>query len=217
MIQEKFTIHTVVTGSDDGLSTYEISRSWDAEKKKALLIALYPTIDVYHVNSLDLSSMYLLNHATQMNLGTIRILNLYSKVQTGKPLVSNLREDLENLAYISDVFEEPDITDYYIILAWGSSLSNHQLTINTKLQILQMIKDKGLVDNVMQLTTDDLDTVTSSGVHPLYLGLHHNRSFWSLSPYPFEAELRELSSKGTLVKETPTNTKKGKKKKCTTE
>ena len=217
MIQEKFTIHTVVTGSDDGRFTYEITRSWNSEKKKALLIALYPTIDIHHANSLDLSSMYLLNHSSQMDLGTIRILNLYSKVQTGKPMVSSLREDLENLAYISDVFEEPDINDYHIILAWGSSLSNHQLTINTKLQIMQMIKDKGLADNVMQLTTDDLDTLTSSGVHPLYLGLHYNRSFWSLSPFPFDAEFQTLSSKGTLTKETTKTTKKGKKKKCTTE
>ena len=90
MIQEKFTIHTVVTGSDDGLSTYEISRSWNTEKKKALLIALYPTIDVYHVNSLDLSSMFLLNHATQMNLGTSTLHRLYSKITTSIPLCMNM-------------------------------------------------------------------------------------------------------------------------------
>ena len=99
MIQEKFTLTTIVTGNDTGENTFEISRTWNEEKQKALLIALYPTIDVYHTNSLDLSSMYLLNHATEMNLGSIRILNLYSKVQTGKPSASKLTEDIENLAY----------------------------------------------------------------------------------------------------------------------
>jgi len=217
MIQEKFTIHTVVTGSDDGLFTYEISRSWDAEKKKALLIALYPTIDIFHASTHDLSTFYLLNHASEMNLGSVRILNLYSKVQTGKPSASKLTEDLENLAYISEVLEEPDISDYYIILGWGSSLSNHINTINSKIHILEALQEKGLSNNVMQLTTEDLDTITSSGVHPLYLGLHFNRSIWSLSSYPLEDELRALYSKSTPAIETKTPAKKGKKKKCTTE
>lgn len=217
MIQEKFTLTTIVTGNDTGKNTFEISRTWNEEKQKALLIALYPTIDVYHTNSLDLSSMYLLNHATEMNLGSIRILNLYSKVQTGKPSASKLTEDIENLAYISEIFEEPDISDYYIILAWGSSLSNHTPTISTKLHILQLIQEKGLINNVMQLSTTDLDAPNSAGVHPLYLGLHYNRSTWSLSPYPFEDELQELAKKGEFVLEAPETPKKGKKKKCTTE
>lgn len=217
MIQEKFIITTVVTGSDDGTHTFEISRSWDTSKKKALLIALYPTIDVFHASTQDLSNMFFLNHSTEMGLGSVRILNLYSKVQTGKPSASKLTEDLENLAYISEVLEEPDISDYYIILGWGSSLSNHINTINTKIHILELLQEKGLSDNVMQLTTEDLDTITSSGVHPLYLGLHFNRSIWSLSSYPLEDELRELYAKGTPTVEAKAPAKKGRKKKCTTE
>ena len=217
MIQENFTITTTVIGSDDGKSTYEISRSWDSEKKSALLIALYPTIDIYHANSLDMSSMFLLNHSTQMNLGSIRIINLYSKVQAGKPLVSSLCEDLENLAYISDIFDEEDISNYHIVIAWGSSLSNHKLTITSKLQILQMIKDKGLIDNVMQLSADDLEPSDSCCVHPLYLGLHHNRSNWSLCSFPFESTFKELSTKAGFTSTTKPNTKKGRKKKCTTD
>ena len=217
MIKENFTIHTVVTGSDDGACTYEISRSWDPAKKPALLIALYPTIDIHHANSLDMSTMFMLNHATQMNLGSIRIINLYSKVQIGKPSVSYLKEDLENLAYISDIFDEADINNYHIIIAWGSSLAKHKLTINSKLQILQMIKDKGLIDNVMQLTTDELEETDSFCVHPLYLGLHHNRSNWKLCSFPFEPAFKELSSQLSPTTESKPTTKKGRKKKCTTE
>lgn len=212
MIQENFTIHTVVTGSDDGKSTYEISRSWDSEKKPALLIALYPTIDIYHANWIDMSTMFLINHSTQMNLGSIRIVNLYSKVQTGKPLVSRLHEDIDNLAYISEIFDEPDINDYHIIIAWGSSLSNHKLTINAKLQILQIIKDKGLIDNVMQLAADDLEPTDSSCVHPLYLGLHHNHSNWTLCSFPFDSTFNELSAKAGIIGNTKSKQKKGRKK-----
>lgn len=182
-----------------------------------VLIYLHPTIDIYHANSLDMSSMFLLNHATQMNLGKIRIINLYSNVQSGKPLVSSLHEDIDNLAYISDVFDEGDISNYHIVIAWGSSLSNHKLTIDTKLQILQLIKDKGLIENTMQLYADDLEPSDSCCVHPLYLGLHHNRSNWSLCSFPFESTFKELSTKAGITNISKTNAKKGRKKKCTTD
>lgn len=216
MIKEQFTIETTVIGSDDALHTYEIHRTWDVSKRKAIIIELYPTISVTSPDTLDLSTLHLLNHMKDLDIGSIRILNLYSKVQSGKPSATALKEDIDNLAYISDILEEPDISDYMIILAWGSSLTKHIATINTKMHILTALKEKGLSQNVVQLFTEYLDTTTISGVHPLYMGLHFSKELWSVIPYPIEEELSILTK--DLTPATPTKpTKGGKQKKCTTE
>lgn len=217
MIKETFRIDTVLIGSDDGLQTYEIMRTWDSTKKKAIIIELYPTISSSNINTLDLSIMHLLNHIKQLNLGCIRVMNLYSTVYSEKPSASSLHEDLENIAYITDVLDEPDIADYEIIIAWGSSLSNHTATINTKIHILETLQEKGLEKNVTQLYTEFLDTNTTIGCHPLYLGLHFSRDTWSTISYPLQSELASLSTLVTKPKLPKENNKRGKTKKCTTE
>jgi len=217
MIKEKYTLETTVIGSDDSQSTYEIHRTWNTQKKKAIIIELYPTISVSCPDTLDLSTLHLLNHMRELDIGSVRILNLYSKVQSGKPSATTLNEDIENLAYISDVFEEADISDYLIILAWGSSLSKHIPTINTKLHILRALKEKGLSVNTVQLFTEYLDTSTISGVHPLYMGLHFSKDIWSLVPYPIDEEITQLTKETSPDIQMKTVVKGGKQKKCTTE
>ena len=133
-----------------------------------------------------------------------------------KPSAPTLKEDIDNLAYITDVLEEPDISDYMIILAWGSSLTKHIATINTKIHILNALKEKGLSSNVVQLFTEYLDTSTISGVHPLYMGLHFSKVLWSVIPYPIDEELSILTK--DLAPAVPAKPAKGgKHKKCTTE
>ena len=211
MIQKKHILETTVIGSDDGQKTFEVARSWDISGKKAIIIELYPTVSIASADMMDLSTMHLLNHKNDIAVGSIRILNLYSMVQSTKPSASDLKEDIDNLAYVADVLDEDDISDYLIILAWGSSLVTHVPTINSKLQILNTIKEKNLSENTFQLFVDDLDTCCVSGVHPLYLGLHFNKSQWELAPYPIDAEIKSLTAATKPNKPKPLG--KGAKKK----
>ncbi len=120
------------------------------------------------------------------------IVNLYSTVFDEKPLVSQLGEDSSNMAYIEDILEREDIKEYDIVIAWGSSLSTHKRTINLKIDLISMLLDKGLADNVKCITTENLDTRSEHGTHPLYLGLHFARDKWELKSFPLKNALNEL-------------------------
>lgn len=190
MVTEKINMFIEVIASDDGKNTYEIKRSW-SDKGKVIVIELYPMVSLENVGYTDSSAMHLLNHAAEMELGEIRIINLYSQVFEQKPSVSLLKGD--NLAYIEDVLESDDIKDYSIVIAWGSSLSSHEKTIALKSDLLIMLKDKGLQDKVKCIFTDNMFSAEQYGVHPLFLGLRNSKDKWYLCDYPLEDELNKYN------------------------
>ena len=118
-------------------------------------------------------------------------MNLYSKVFSEKPTVSQLSEDDNNLSYIEEILEEQDIGGYDIVIAWGNTLISHRQTIQAKTDLLTMIKEKGLAKQVKCIVTNNLK---ANGVHPLYLGLRYSKDVWSLQPFPLEKVLNELES-----------------------
>lgn len=208
MITEKFQMEITAIGADDGTDTYEIRRKWEDAGKKSLIIELYPTLTVDKCGNMDISTMHLLNHAKELGWSELRIVNLYSTVFSGKPSVSQLTDNNANLSYIEGILEEDDIKEYDIVIAWGNTLSKHKTTIDTKIDLLSMIKEKGLANQVRCIITDNLGVY---GVHPLYLGLRHSNERWRLKKYPVEKMLSELeeNEKG---KNKEDKTEKGAKK-----
>lgn len=191
MVTETFCMNISAVGSDDGRSTYEIHRKWAEKGKKALVIELYPTLTADKCGSMDVSTMHLMNHVQELGWSEVRIVNLYSRVFSEKPTVSRLSADDNNLSYIEEILEEQDIGGYDIVIAWGNTLISHRQTIQAKTDLLNMIKEKGLAEQVKCIVTDNLK---ADGVHPLYLGLRHSKDVWSLQPFPLEKVLDELES-----------------------
>lgn len=189
MVTETFNMNVAVVGADGGMNTYEVHRQWGESGRKALVIELYPTITTDKCHSMDISAMHLLNHAPDFGWDNIRIVNLYSKVFAEKPLVKQLETDNENLSYIEALLEDGWIKDCDIVIAWGNTLLTHKETINAKVDLLSMIKEKGLIKQTKCIVTDS--TITY-GVHPLYLGLRHAKDMWKLTDYPVEKMLREF-------------------------
>lgn len=191
MVTETFCMNISAVGSDDGRSTYEIHRKWAEKGKKALVIELYPTLTADKCGSMDVSTMHLMNHVQELGWSEVRIVNLYSRVFSEKPTVSRLSADDNNLSYIEEILEEQDIGGYDIVIAWGNTLISHRQTIQAKTDLLNMIKEKGLAEQVKCIVTDNLK---ADGVHPLYLGLRHSKDVWRLQPFPLEKVLDELES-----------------------
>ena len=191
MVTETFRMDISAVGSDDGINTYEIRRKWVEKGKKALVIELYPTLTADQCGNMDVSTMHLMNHVQELGWGEVRIVNLYSKVFSEKPTVSQLSEDDNNLSYIEEILEEQDIGGYDIVIAWGNTLISHRQTIQAKTDLLTMIKEKGLAKQVKCIVTNNLK---ANGVHPLYLGLRYSKDVWSLQPFPLEKVLNELES-----------------------
>ena len=208
MIKENISLEVEAIGSDDGVNTYEIRRKSDNAGKKSLVIELYPTISTDKASCIDLSTMHLMNHANELGWNDVRIVNLYAKVFSGKPLVSELNDAKSSIAYIEELLEETDIADYDIVVAWGSALATHKPTINLKIDILNILKDKNLDKNVKCISTDNMFVDEAYGVHPLYMGLHYGKDNWYLLDYPLADELKKLEDS---LRSTYTDTSKDKK------
>lgn len=209
MVTEMFCMNVKAVGSDDGINTYEIHRKWADNGKKSLVIELYPTLTADKCGSMDISTMHLLNHVKELGWGEVRIVNLYSRVFSEKPKVSQLTDNNDNLSYIEEILEEADMKDYDIVIAWGNTLISHTGTIHAKADILTMMKNKGLVKQVKCIVTDTLQT---EGVHPLYLGLRYSKDIWKLKQYPLEKVLQELEGEKKKVPDKNSKKKKGDKK-----
>ena len=192
MITEKFAMQTELVASEDGLHTYEVRRSWADTGKKGLVLELYPTLSMGRCGELDISTMHLLNHTKDFGWAALRIVNLYSFVCTGKPKASELSYDEGNIAYIEGILESSDITEYDIVIATGNSLGSHMKTIEAKIDILSMLREKGLEKQVQYIVADSAEKEKWIGVHPLFLGLHYGRDVWRLEAFPLHEELKAL-------------------------
>lgn len=194
MIRKQSSMETTVFASDDGKHTFEIMRKWDDSRRTGIVIELYPTISAEKACEMDLSTMHLMNHVRDFDWGTVRIVNLYSTVFSGKPTASMLKQDMENVAYIEDILDGADSVDMDVVIAWGSSLSTHMNTVETKSDILRMLKDKGMQSRVKCIVADAEDKETAQGTHPLFLGLHHGKDEWKLEIFDIDKALAELDA-----------------------
>ena len=194
MIRKQGNIETTVVASDDGRQTFEIFKKWDEDRRMGMVIELYPTISAERECEMDLSTMHLMNHVKDFDWGAVRIVNLYSTVFTGKPTANMLKQDMENVAYIEGILEGVDSVDMDIVIAWGSSLSTHMNTVETKSDLLQMMKNRGLQPRVKCIVADAGDEEAAQGTHPLFLGLHHGKDEWKLESFDMDKALAGLEA-----------------------
>ena len=188
----ELNLKTQIIGSNDDKNTYEVRRTWDENGKTAIVIELYPTVNVLNIDKMDVSTMHLMNHVKELGWGSVRIVNLYSTVFYEKPRTSMLLEDEENMEYLKTIFSQNDIKEHDIIIAWGSGLSNHLLTSKKKLAILELLSKKKLDGLVKCIEPEYMDDITQQGVHPLFLGLHHGKEKWCLSKYDVKVAISQL-------------------------
>lgn len=211
MVTEKHNLQTELVASEDGKQTYEIRRKWADVGRKGLVLELYPTLTADRCGEMDLSTMHLMNHTSDFGWSALRIVNLYSTVFASKPLSSLLEYDDKNIAYIEEILESKDISDYDIVIATGNSLSTHIKTVEAKLDILHMLQDKKLDKQVKCIVPEFIDEKVTQGTHPLFLGLHHSKEKWSLIDYDIQTAIEELN--GHLVGKTIKESDKSKKDK----
>lgn len=213
MVQENISMQVTVVGSEDGKETYEVRRQFNSDGKKSLVLELYPTISVKNPMVLDISSLHLLNHASELGWGEIRIVNLYPYVFDRKPGVRKLHESVENMEYIRDILTSKDIEEYDIVIAYGSSLASHACTQHIKRNILLMLKEYKLEAQVKHIVTATIDTEKQLGTHPLYLGLRHSSDMWQLESFPLSLALEECSPHKESIEKRADSSKKAVSKK----
>lgn len=211
MRNEIMNLETEVVGSDDGKLTYEIRRKWSDEGAKAVVIELYPSIKIENMERIDLSYMHLQNHLAELGIGEVRIVNLFCTVFDHKPLAKYLIENEENIQHIKEVCQSKDID--MIIIAYGSTLGNHQIANSIKSDLLKFLIDKKLDKKVKHLVVDYLDTNEQIGTHPLYLGLRFSKEEWMIADFPLKYSYEELKKHSFIAQAVDEAQKKTKEKK----
>lgn len=91
------------------------------------------------------------------------------------------------------------------MVATGNSLAAHVKTIEVKIDILSMLREKGLERQVKHIVAESAEG-RQTGVHPLFLGLHYGRDVWRLETFPLHDELKALEE--SLKPKTKAKTKK---------
>lgn len=193
-------METNIISSEDGKFTYEIQRVLKNNKGgNGIIIQLYPTLCNEDVLKLDNTSMHLLNHLEELNLGSIRLLNLFSKVTKGSRMSSrNLLVDEDNLSYIRQVMSEEEFKKSKLIIAWGSSMSTSSACNTSKSRILKMFYEYNPKGKLYQLSTDNIQLKNEKAPHLLYMGIRYGNAKWKLEELVFpENEMLNLKpSKG---------------------
>lgn len=187
MKEKNCSMLTRIVASEDGCETYEVKKLWDEEKKKVLIIELYPTIRLGEEVKIDLSMFHLLSHADELGIGEVRIVNLYANVFKDKPKVRQLKNNDANRQYIEKILDENEwIKNAEILIAWGNTHSTNKHTIETKLWFLNELKKRKLVSKIKHLVVENCEVETMVGTHPLYLGIKYGKEKWLMEKFPLK-------------------------------
>jgi len=180
----KSTITTTLITSEDDKYTYEVRKELDNDKQRvAVVIMLYPGIASYDMYKCDNTTQSLIDHMSDLEVGTIRILNLFSKVCTARMSTRSITVDQDNLKYIESVMKEKNSPVYIWIFAWGSSMASCSVANQTKRAILELIRKYLPESKPQQLTVDGLDVKSENALHPLFLKIRYGSNRWILENY----------------------------------
>ena len=91
--------------------------------------------DIYVV---DMTTKHLILHMPEMNLESVRMVNLFSKITQSRMTTRGLECDFNNLSYLEEVLKSKDMKDYKVILAYGSSMVKSKACTKTKRKLLNL-------------------------------------------------------------------------------
>jgi len=208
----EYSISTEVIGTTDGRYTYEVRKRFIGTdvNKTAVVILLYPTVSLLSPYVCDSSTTYLLNRAVkELGYSDLRIVNIFDKVCKGKPSAKQLTESDENIEYLKQVFMEEKDKDTDIIVAWGSTLKQNEITKQVKVSVLKLLKVIIAENRIRQFAAGDLDTESLLTPHVLWMGLHCTEAWYTepisvdylLSTFGVKTEKTESKKRGRKKKE----------------
>ena len=188
------TLKTTIIASDDQKHVYEICREFDCEGEEVILLTLYPTL--VEPNTFDLSSIHLMNHASDEGLKfkKVHFLFLFSKVGGAKLSTKGLKVDEENLDYLREIISK--LPDARIVIAVGSSMQKAPAVIASKVKFMKMVKELRPNDALWQIGAEGLE---EESPHILFCGIRYNHLEWFLRHYVVPYKYTEKGYEEYLV------------------
>lgn len=171
------TLKTTVV-SDAQSHVYEICREFDTSGEEVILLTLYPTL--MEPNTFDLSSMHLMNHASDEGLQfkKVHFVFLFSKVVAAKISTRGLKMDESNMQYLRELITK--MPQAKIIISFGSSMHNCPAVIESKVELFKMLKEIRPKEALWQL---DADGMEEEAPHILFAGIRYGNQRWRIRHY----------------------------------
>ena len=182
MLTETSTIKSKAVFSDDKKHRLLLKKEWDKSKPTATIILINPnTADTLNV---DTTKMLIINNLNKLGLGSVDIVNMYSRIALKLYFRFNSDKDLLDSENDEIILKSAEKSDK-IIIAWGSVGNNSQRVRNRQKDILEMLANYN--DKICIIT----DGETSKGYHPLTPKV---REEWFLKPYSIKDFLEEYEN-----------------------
>lgn len=190
------SVETDIITSEDGKNTFEVTkRLKGVEGDIGIIVLLYPTRTRDNIFSEDNTLNYLVSHMQELHLKELKIVNLFSKVVSGKMSSRGLEVDEENMKYIETLMSDKNFKNTKFIVAWGNSMASSYACKKSKVNVLNMFKNAAPKGVVYQLLSSDVDLRSQTAPHPLYLGIRGNNSKWSLAELHITREMLKEPTK----------------------
>lgn len=180
----KSSIETALVSSDDNLHTYEIVKKIaDLSGDCGYIISLYPTRNAENITASDNTLNHIIVHMQELGFNELHMLNLFSKVVSGKMSSKGLQVDTDNMKYIENVMKDKKFKNSKFIVAWGSSMFSSHACMSSKAEIFKMFMKYCPNNKLYQLTVVNRKLDCGIAPHPLFLGIRANNAIWGLQEF----------------------------------
>lgn len=163
------------------------------KEKSILVIGLNAASD--SIDTVDTTTMFLLNHLIPMGYSTITICNLYADIcKKLKP--SEITDNRENMEYIQAVLKRGFDT---ILIGYGNTFTGNKLVTAQKHQLKEALKN--YKNKVTDLVDEEGRYAYLHATHPLMAGRYFP-NHWKLRPFDFTEKKEEKKTTVTKAVET---------------
>ena len=188
MEQSKGELITTIIHNKENTKTFEVRREFAGVKgEDIILLQLFPTLGKGDEFTMDSTNRHIITHRKELNIRSIRFINLFAKRTSARLSTKGLEIDKENLRYIESIMQETDFQHYKFVVAFGCSMQKCATAEKTKREIFDMFKTYNPKGKIFQITVDNLDSKNNAAVHVLFLGIRHSNSVWRFEEYTMPA------------------------------
>ncbi len=196
MITTKGELLTTIIHNEDNTKTFEIQREFiGVQGEDIILLQLFPTLGKGDEFTMDSTTRHIISHREELNIKSIRFINLFATRSSTRMSTKNIEIDTENMSYIESIMQEKDFKKYRFVVAFGCTMQNCAVANETKDKIYSLFRKHNLNGKMYQITVDNLDSKNDVAVHVLFLGIRHSNAKWRFEEFILPKPIDEKSSK----------------------
>lgn len=199
MISTKGELVTTIIHNEENTKTFEVRREFvGVEGEEIILLQLFPTLGKGDEFTMDSTNRHIITHREELNIKSIRFINLFATRSSTRMSTRNIEIDEENLRYIEGIMQEQNFKDSRFVVAFGCTMQKCAVADKTKETIYTLFKKYNPKGKMYQITVDKLDSKNDVAVHVLFLGIRHSNAKWRFEEFkmPKTAEEKPVKKKG---------------------